>query len=383
LVLKKIKIIADDKIPFLKGVLEPFTDIQYLPPLEITKDIIKNADALLVRTRTKCDINLLENSSVKFIGTATIGFDHIDKVYCESKGIKWINAPGCNSSSVKQYIASALITIASTKKIKLGEMTIGVVGVGNVGSKVDKIAKIFGMNILLNDPPRERIEKNGEFVSLDYLVEKSDIITFHVPLNLDGTDKTFHLADKSFFQKFSNGKIFINTSRGEVVETNALKEAIRDKKISACVLDVWENEPLIDRELLNEVDIATPHIAGYSVEGKANGTSTCVNILNDFFNLGLKPNWYPEHLPSPRRAKEIMIDCKGKSTQEVIFDCIISTYDIAEDDIKLRNSVSDFERQRAEYPVRREFNYYDVHLCNADGLISSVISELGFNLKIN
>jgi len=236
---------------------------------------------------------------------------------------------------------------------------------------------------LLNDPPRERNEKNNNFVSLDYLVEKSDLITLHVPLNLDGIDKTFHLADKSFFQKFSNSKIFINTSRGEVAETDALKVAIRDKIISACVLDVWENEPSIDRELLNEVLIATPHIAGYSVEGKANGTSTCVNNLNKFFNLGLKPNWYPEVLPSPKKLKKIKIDCRGKSTQEVIYDCIISTYDITEDDKRLRKSVSEFEKQRAEYPVRREFNYYDVHLSDSDGLIISALNELGFNLKIN
>jgi erythronate-4-phosphate dehydrogenase len=378
--LKKIKIIVDDKIPFLKGVLEPFADIHFLPPLQITKDIIKNADALLIRTRTKCNSKLLENSSVKFIATATIGFDHIDTAFCESKGIKWVNAPGCNSSSVRQYMASALLTLAKLKNFKLNSKTIGIVGVGNVGSKVEKIAKILGMKVLLNDPPRERSEKSEKFESLDYLVEKSDIITFHVPLNMKGIDKTFHLADRSFFGKFSNGKIFINTSRGEVVETNALKEAIKNKIISACVLDVWENEPDIDLELLDIVDIATPHIAGYSVEGKANGTATCVNSLNEFFNLGLDPNWYPEHLPSPNRSKDIKIDCRGKSTQGVIYDCIISTYNIAEDDKRLRNSVVEFEKQRAEYPIRREFNYYDAHLYNADESMQRALTELGFNL---
>jgi len=197
---------------------------------------------------------------------------------------------------------------------------------------------------------------------------------------MNGVDKTFHLADRSFFEKFGNSKIFINTSRGEVVETSALKEAIKNKIITACVLDVWENEPDIDLELLDMVDIATPHIAGYSVEGKANGTATCVNSLNEFFNLGLKPNWYPETLPSPNRSKEIMLDCTGKSAQEVICDCIIATYNITEDDKRLRNSVMEFERQRAEYPVRREFNYYDVHLINADESIQSAFIGLGFNL---
>ena len=381
--MKKIKIIADDKIPFLQGVLEPFANVSYLEPSQITKEAVKDSDALLIRTRTKCNTELLEHSSVKFIATATIGFDHIDTVYCESKGIKWINAPGCNSSSVKQYLASALISLVKVNKINLEKMTIGIVGVGNVGSKVERVAKIFGMNVLLNDPPRERNEKNEKFVSLDYLIEKSDMITFHVPLNMNGVDKTFHLADRSFFENFGNSKIFINTSRGEVVETNALKEAIQNKIISASVLDVWEKEPDIDLELLGMVDIATPHIAGYSVEGKANGTATCVNSLNEFFNLGLKPNWYPETLPSPNRSKKINVDCSGKLKKEIFYECINLTYDIMEDDQRLRNLAADFEKQRTEYPIRREFNYYDVHLINADESMQRALTDLGFNLIKN
>ncbi len=378
--MKKLKIIADDKIPFLEGILEPLTDISYLPPSQITKEAVKDADALFVRTRTICNSELLEKSKVKFIATATIGFDHIDAVYCEAKGINWINAPGCNSSSVQQYVASALLTLAKQKNIQLDSKTIGIVGVGNVGAKIERIAKIFGMKILLNDPPRERNEGNGKFVSLDYLVDKSDIITFHVPLNMNGIDKTFHLADEIFFEKFNKSKIIINTSRGEIVETNTLKKAVKNNKVVACVLDVWESEPNIDNELLKFVDIATPHIAGYSVEGKANGTAICVNGLNEFFDLGLEPNWYPKGLPSPGRSNKINVDCNGKSKQEVIRECITSTYNIVEDDKQLKKSVEDFEKRRAEYPVRREFNYYYVHLTNADEVIFSAIGELGFNL---
>lgn len=379
---KKIRIIADDKIPFLRGALEPFAEVSYLQPSQITKNAVKDADALIVRTRTKCNAELLERSSVKFIATATIGFDHIDAVYCESNGIKWINAPGCNSSSVQQYLASALLTLARQKEIQLGSKTIGIVGVGNVGRKVEKIAKIFGMKVLLNDPPRERKEGNEKFVSLNYLLHNSDIITFHVPLNKSGADKTFHLADSNLFEKFNNNKIFMNTSRGEVVDTVSLKNAVKNKTVKACVLDVWENEPQIDKELLNLIDISTPHIAGYSVEGKANGTAVCVNALNEFFSLGLERNWYPSHLPSSTRSKAIKINCSGKSNQEIFFELINSTYDILEDNKRLRNSVSDFEKQRGEYPIRREFTYYDVHLNNADEKIKSAISELGFNLKI-
>jgi len=191
----KVKIAADSKIPFLKGVLEPFADIQYLNPADITHDAVKDKDALIIRTRTHCNSELLEGTNVKFIATATIGFDHIDQDYCREKNIKWINAPGCNSYSVQQYIASVLLTLGYNRNLNLSGLTIGIVGVGNVGSKVEKLAKVLGMNVLLNDPPRARNEGNEKFVTIDELISRSDIITFHVPLIKDGVDKTFHLAD--------------------------------------------------------------------------------------------------------------------------------------------------------------------------------------------
>jgi len=260
--MKKIKIIADNKIPFLKGVLEPFVKISYLDPFQITRETVKDAEALLVRTRTKCDSELLEGSTIKFIGTATIGFDHIDTVFCETNSIKWVNAPGCNSTSVQQYVVSALLTLAELKKIQLDSMTIGIVGVGNVGSKIQKATNILGLKILLNDPPRERKEGNEKFVGLDQLVEESDILTIHVPLSINGIDKTFHLVNDEFFKKFKKGMIIINTSRGEVIDTNSLRNAIKNEKVISSVLDVWENEPKIDIKLVNLVDIVTPHIAG-------------------------------------------------------------------------------------------------------------------------
>ena len=222
-----IKIIADDKIPYLKGVFEPVAEVKYLKQEDIINENIRDADALIIRTRTRCNAELLDNSMVKFIATTTIGIDHIDTAFCESKGIKWVNAPGCNSSSVQQYLVSALLTIAKLKNFPLDKKTIGIVGVGNVGSKVEKIARLLGMKVLLNDPPRERKEGTKRFVPLDQLVDESDIITFHVPLNKNGIDKTFHLADESFFEKFNNSKILINTSRGEIVDTISVKNAIK------------------------------------------------------------------------------------------------------------------------------------------------------------
>jgi len=377
---KKIKIIADNKIPFFRGVLEPYTEIEYHEGSEITKKNVQDADALIIRTRTKCNEELLEDSKVKFIATTTIGFDHIDTSFCESNGIKWINAPGCNSSSVQQYLTSALLTLSILKSLELDKMTIGIVGVGNVGSKVEKIARILGMKVLLNDPPRERIEGSEKFVSLDHLIEESDIITFHVPLNRNVIDKTFHLADEVFFKNFNNGKILINTSRGEVIETSALKSAISIGKVTASVLDVWENEPNIDLELLNMVDIATAHIAGYSADGKANGTSVCVNAINNFFNLGFPDNWFPENIPLPIDGIRMDIKSKNKSLQDVICEIVLSTYDIRIDDINLRKSPASFEEQRGNYPIRREFQNYIVKLSNGNDELNRILTDLNFNL---
>ena len=377
---KRIKIIADDKIPFLKGVLEQTAEIEYLPAAEIKNENVKDADALLIRTRTRCDSLLLDNTSIKFIATATIGFDHIDVDYCKTNNIKWINAAGCNSSAVMQYFAAAILTLSQKKNINLSDKTIGIIGVGNVGKKIEKLSRLLGMNVLLNDPPREREEGSDKFTNLEDLIKVSDIITFHVPLNLGVIDKTYHLADENFFGKLKKSKILINTSRGEVIKTEALIERIRSGIMSSCVLDVWENEPEINLELLDLVNIATPHIAGYSVEGKANGTAACVNALNEYFDLGLEQNWYSQNLPIPDTANEIVIECGGKSMHEIFHELIISTYSIQIDDQRLRTKPNEFEKQRENYPVRREFPYYNVKLIRADNLQRKKIEELDFKV---
>ena len=356
----RIKIIADDKIPFLKGVLESSADIQYLNPPDITNNEIKDKDSLIIRTRTKCNSDLLDGTKIKLIATATIGIDHIDTDYCERKGIKWINAPGCNSSSVRQYVASAILTIAFKKKLNLNDMTIGIIGVGNVGSKIKSFAKTLGLKVLLNDPPRVRKEGSSGFVTIDELISGSDIITFHVPLIKKGEDKTLHMADQNFFSKFNNSKWIINTSRGPVIETNSLKEAIKKKVVTTTVLDVWENEPWINEELLNMADIATPHIAGYSADGKANGTSVCVRNISSFFNLGIDEEWYPKEIPAPSNSSEIYINCEKQSLHDILYNAVISSYNIMNDDNILRNSADTFEKQRGNYPVRREFSFYKI-----------------------
>ena len=375
-----MKVIIDDKIPYIKGALEPFAEVIYLPGSKTTPEVVKDADAIITRTRTHCNEKLLSGSSVKFIATATIGYDHIDTGYCERNNIRWTNAPGCNSSSVEQYIASALMVLSDKKGINLSEKTIGIVGVGNVGSKVARIAEILGMKVLLNDPPRARSEGHAGFVELDHILETADIITLHVPLNMEGIDKTYHLADESFFAKMRNNPILINSCRGEVVDTPALKEAIKSGRVSGAVIDCWEKEPNIDLELLGLVDLATPHIAGYSKDGKANGTSMSVQALSRFFGLGID-NWVCQNIELPD-VTEIVIDGENKSEQEILSEAVLATYDIRRDDQQLRNSVETFEKQRGDYPVRREFPVFTVNAKNISEKTKEKLRKIGFKVNV-
>src|ERR1035437_5186592 len=373
-----MKIIIDDKIPYIKGALEPFADVVYLPGKKTTPEVVKDADAIITRTRTICNEKLLAGSSVKFIASATIGFDHIDTQYCNRAGIIWTNAPGCNSKSVEQYIASALMVLAEQKGFDLAGKTIGVVGVGNVGSKVAYIAGIFGMKVLLNDPPRARAEGADAFVELDEILDKADIITLHVPLIPDGVDKTFHLADEAFFEKAKKRPILINSCRGEVVVKKSLKTAIRAGRVSGTVIDCWEKEPDIDTVLLELVDLGTPHIAGYSKDGKAKGTSMSVQALSGFFGLG-RSEWECKDVELPSSTL-IEIDGTGKTEQKIISEAVLATYDIRNDDQALRNAVESFEKLRGDYPVRREFPVFEIKTSNVDQGIIDKLHKLGFKV---
>jgi len=371
-----MKIIADINIPFLKGALEPFAEVVYLPGKDINREVLMGAKALLIRTRTRCTEDLLEGTSVRFIGTATIGFDHINTNYCEKNDIKWTNAPGCNSSSVQQYIAAALLKLASDFRFNLKDKTLGIIGVGNVGSKVEKFAKAVGMNVLLNDPPRARLDGDTNFHSLSSILHQSDIITIHVPYNVVGEDSTYHLLNELSFKKMNKGTWLFNSSRGEVIKTSSLKQALISGKLAGAVLDVWENEPDIDIELMAKTFIATPHIAGYSTDGKANGTAMIVNSLCEYFELPLK-NWYPDNIPPPSDP-DMAIDYKGKSDEEIIREAVFHTYNISVDDINLRFSPSDFEKLRSEYPLRREFPSYRFTLKNGTKRVQKILETIGF-----
>jgi erythronate-4-phosphate dehydrogenase len=371
-----LRIVADDKIPFLKGALEPYAEMIYMPGNEISRENLMHSDGLLIRTRTKCNESLLKGTGVRFVGTATIGYDHIDTNYCDKNKIIWTNAPGCNSSSVQQYISAALLKMAFKNNFQLKNKTLGIIGVGNVGSKIEKFARVIGMNVLLNDPPRERAEGKKNFQSLDAVLSESDIITVHVPLNMTGEDHTFHLFNDIAFRKVKKGSWFINSSRGEVTDTKDLKEALTSGILGASIIDVWENEPAVDLALMNLVSIATPHIAGYSTDGKANGTAMVVNSISKYFNLP-HVNWYPENIPSPG-SPVFSIDCDGKSEDEIIREAVTHTYNIDEDNNRFRLSPLDFENLRGNYPLRREFSSFSISLIRGNSKTRKILKNLGF-----
>ncbi len=373
-----MKIIADDKIPFLRGVLEPFAGVEYLPGAAITPAEVRDADALIVRTRTKVGRQLLEGSSVQFVATATIGYDHLDTAWLEEAGIAWTNAPGCNSGSVMQYVAAALAWLARTKGFSFRNTTLGIIGVGHVGSRVARMAELLGMEVLLNDPPRQREEGDAGFVALGELLASSDIVTLHVPLNREGRDKTLGMVDEFFVSRMKAGAILINSSRGPVIADAIVKEALRNGHLGGAVIDVWNNEPAIDRELMKLADLATPHIAGYSVDGKANGTAMSVRALAKHFGLPLT-EWYPPQLPPPPEPV-IRIPSPATSFEEVLQSAILHTYPIDRDDKALREAPERFEELRGNYPVRREFHNYTISTGTENKILLQTLKELKFNI---
>ena len=390
-----MKIVADDKIPFLRGVLEPFAEVVYLPGGAIGASDVRDADGLIVRTRTRCDRALLEGSSVKAVATATIGFDHIDTAWCERAGIAWSAAPGCNSGSVAQYVASALCVTALRRGLHFEKMTLGVVGAGHVGSKVAAVGRALGMRVLLNDPPRQRAQEAGlpspdsrpeTFVSLDEIIAESDIITLHVPLTRDGCDATWHLFDAGRLSLLRPGQILINTSRGAVVDNAALREKLAAGPYQSCclcstsaILDVWEGEPLIDPGLARSVDLGTPHIAGYSADGKAAGTAAAVRFIASELGLPLT-KWSVPSIPECESGLRLVLDAAGKTRQEVLCEAILKTYDIRRDSAALASDLSAFEALRGNYPVRREPGAFNLELLNADKATGAALEALGFRL---
>lgn len=341
-----MKIVADTNIPFLKGVLEPYAEVVYMDGRAIDKAAMADADALIIRTRTKCNAETLGGSRVQMIASATIGTDHIDMTWCAANGIDVQNAEGCNAGGVADYVFSALYAVASRQAIKLDGATIGIVGVGNVGGKVEQMARSLGFNVLLNDPPRALLEGPAAFVSLEELLSRSDIVTMHVPLD----ETTRGMAGEHFFATMRPGAFFINAARGEIVDENALFRA--RPKLGALVLDTWCNEPDVNANLLEVCDIATPHIAGYSYQGKQNGTAMAVQAVARHF--GIEPLLHFRPALEDEALKPMGISLQGK-TQGEIAAVLQYNYPIFTDDFLFRTHPDSFEKLRSEYNYRREF----------------------------
>ncbi len=342
---KRLKIVADKAIPFLEGVFDPYADMTYLPGDKIGPEDVRDADVLMVRTRTKCNAALLEGSKVKFIATATIGTDHIDFPYCDSKGIVVRNAPGCNAGGVMEYVFSALYGLASRKSISLQGDTIGIIGVGHVGSLIERMGRALGFKILKCDPPRAEAEGSFGFCDLEYLLQNSQIVTLHVPLD----ETTRGMANSEFFSLMQPGAFFINAARGEVVCDDALKAAI--PKLGPVIIDTWNHEPDIDLDLMDKVAIATPHIAGYSYQGKQNGTAAAVRAVAHYFGITELYEFFPKtDLPENEAVK---LDLKDLNQGEIA-SVLQYNYPIFTDDFMLRLNPENFDKLRSEYNYRRE-----------------------------
>lgn len=333
-----MKIVVDDKIPYILEKLHVLADeVVPLRGSEISADDVKDADALVVRTRTRCDETLLKGSRVQFVATATIGFDHIDTAYLERAGIRWTNCPGCNAASVAQYLECSLLLLERQKGLSLQHSTIGIVGCGHVGSKVKAVAERLGMRVLICDPPLEQKEANSH-VSLDVIERESDVITFHVPLTRDGEYATIHMADEAFFHRLSRVPYIINTSRGEVVDNDALLAALNEGRVRDAVIDVWEHEPQLNLQLLKRVFIGTPHIAGYSADGKVNADNMVVDALCHHFGLQ-----HPGLIKAPSLPTDFLYT--GDPLQ---------LYNPLKDTEMLKECPVKFEQLRNNYPLRRE-----------------------------
>ena len=341
-----MKLVIEKSIPFIEGVFEPYGEVVYLDGAEISHNDLLNVDGLIIRTRTKCNAALLDGTNVKMIATAAIGSDHIDSVYCKEHGINTSRAAGCNAGAVMNYVMSAMFGCAARKSRNIIGATIGIIGCGNCGGAVETAARKLGFKVLLNDPPRQEVEGPSQFCSLDYLLQNSDIITLHVPLN----DSTRRMCNDSFFEKIRHGAMLINTARGEIVDDDALMRAL--PKLDSVVIDTWNNEPDVNPRLVEEVDIATPHIAGYSYQGKLVGTLMAVRSTARYFGITELFNFIP--VPDIDGMDSVRLNMTGMS-QGQMTSVFQYNYPVFTDDFLFRMNPSDFKELRRNSKYRREF----------------------------
>lgn len=358
-----MKLVIDDKIPYIRQVAQQFGECIFVAGVDITPQLVHDADVLIVRTRTQVNRQLLQGSKVKLVATATIGHDHIHTTDLRELGIAWRNCPGCNAMAVAQYVRNAMymasvagILPASFVEGKAHGLKVGVVGCGHVGTAVAKTLSALGCEILACDPPL------GKAYTLTDLAQQADVITLHTPLTYEGKHATFHLADEKFFASLQRKPLFINAARGECMKALAVERALDLGQISAAIVDTWENEPNISLSLLKKAFIATPHIAGYSAEGKSNATRMSLEHVARFFNLPCHFNITPPSLSQSFEQYGNVAITEWVDRLSSYTDCHISAQALAalrlyqplHDSERLKENPDEFEAQRGDYPLRRE-----------------------------
>jgi len=381
--MKKPNIVCDEQIPYARETFSRIGRLCLLPAQEIRSGSIGYADALVIRSVTIVKPELLSGTSIEVVGSVTSGIDHIDTSYLNKSGIKLISAAGSNANSVAEYVIAALLVLSAKKGIKLKGMKVGIVGVGHVGSRVDKKCRALGMKTIWNDPPLARWNRDPKFRSMREIFS-SDIITLHVPLTFRGQDATYHLADDKLLRGMKKSCIFINTARGKVVNERALVKYGRKGLFQGMILDVWYDEPDIDCEILSMADIATPHIAGYSMDGKVTAVDMIFKGLCRYYKI--RDDWSVRDMLRPPADPMLNIsETKGEG-ENVVKKAVLAVYDPRRDDQKLRKIIGlspkkrreYFERLRQRYPVRREFDNYRVDLPYDGDKIQKILKKLGF-----
>ncbi len=383
-----LRIVADRNIAFVEQAFAALGKVEVLPSEQLTADALRDADVVLVRSTVKVNEALLGASRARFVATATIGTDHVDTAWLTARGIGWASAPGSNADSVAQWWTAAMLTIAERRAFPLVRLTVGIVGVGAIGSRVEKIAHALGCAVLRCDPPRARAEGDDGFVGLRDLLAASDVITFHVPLASDGPDRTVHLLDAANLAQVSPRAVVINASRGPVVDTRALAELRREGRLRGLVLDVFEDEPAPSPDVIEAADLATPHIAGHSLDGKANGTLAIYRAACAHF--GVPAKWRPDRALPPPPVRTLAVDTRALTDEATALLVLRRFYRVEDDDGALRRMMRlapaergvAFQKYRANYPVRRELHGAHIQLVPPRPRAAALLTVLGAQLSI-
>jgi len=366
-----LRIVADKNIPCVEAAFGDLGRIRRLPGREIDSTAVAGADVLLVRSVTPVAPPLLDDSPVQFVGSATIGTDHVDEGYLHERGVSFAHAPASNADSVADYVVAALLTLAHRRGVALADKTVGVVGCGTIGGRLRRRLSALGLRVLPNDPPRaaaERAAQAPDFVSLATVFERADVVTLHVPLTTGGAHPTESLVDTDALERLDDRAWLVNTSRGPVVDGTALLRALRRDELGAAVLDVWEDEPTPDPPLVRAVDLATPHIAGYAWDGKLRGTKMLYDALCDY--LDVEAAWSPDAVLQPEHPAKLQCQAPDPRTPQTdwLHQLTRQAYDLAADDARMRALLQRprteqgafFQELRATYPTRRELQRFSV-----------------------